>query len=102
METLLFSTLAEAKATLARTQAVSLSETLFKTEAGYLLITGIGSIATLTALASLPQETTSILSLGISGALSENLELDAFYEIGKVKKFFNFPDTIDSDRKSVV
>lgn len=99
METRIFATLNEARATVEMTEAKPLSETLYRFSKGFILISGIGSVATLTSLASLPKETSHVVSYGLAGALHENLQLETFYEIGSVEKFFSFPDAIDSHSK---
>jgi nucleoside phosphorylase len=60
---------------------------LYEGDFGFLLITGMGSLNTLSSLYNLPFKPSFILSLGVAGSLSDNLAIGEIYEAGAIHRY---------------
>ena len=88
-----FATIQEAEKTIAilSAHATAKNPYLYTFEQGVILITGIGSFATICALESYYEGQKEILSLGLAGSLQSNLEIGAIYPVARCTKFLWHP-----------
>jgi adenosylhomocysteine nucleosidase len=95
MKLLLFATLSEAIGSIQRLGAREKTPSTFTYDGGLIVITGMGSMAALSAVLREGQEVDEIYNLGIAGALNPALTIGSFELIETVGKFTSLNYDLD-------
>lgn len=100
---LIFATLKEADQTLSLLNAQEMQyERLYRIQNGFILISGMGSLAAAARTLALIREypISEIWSLGLAGSFNDRFELGQMVPIEKVSKHLLFPPDIDTHSKN--
>ncbi len=91
MKLITFATYEEASETLTSCNAKKLTPSLYSSDIGRIVITGIGPFATFATLLELQNEYETIINIGLAGALRKDLELGTIYSVANTNKHLWHP-----------
>jgi nucleoside phosphorylase len=94
-----FATMAEAQATLKKTEAVQEEENVYTYSQGTIVITGIGSIQACSAATKYAGDCDCIVNIGIAGTLIDKHAVGTILSVSLVGKHLQLPHDIDAHSK---